>query len=62
MADDPNKTGPEDADRINVNQDHELRYWTKTLGVDEAELKKLVKEHGVMAADVRAAIAKGKKK
>lgn len=53
MADDPNVRGPQDALRINVNQEHELRYWTKAIGVSEEELKAAVKEVGVMAADVR---------
>jgi len=35
MSDDTQKHGPGDRNRINVNQEHELRYWTKELGVDE---------------------------
>ena len=53
MADDLTNRGTQDALRINVNEDHELRYWTKALGVSEDELKAAVKAVGVMAKDVR---------
>ncbi len=32
MADDLSKRGPQDATRINVNEAHEVRYWTQTGG------------------------------
>lgn len=54
MADDGTKRGPADAARININEEHELRYWTKTLNVPEAELRDAVAAVGVMAKDVRA--------
>jgi Protein of unknown function (DUF3606) len=44
--------------RINVNEPYELEYWTKELGVSDAKLKELVKQHGVMVADVRKAVKK----
>lgn len=50
--------GPADALRINVNEDHELRYWTKALNVSEAELRAAVGAAGVMAKDVRAPLGK----
>lgn len=56
MADDTSKRGPADRNRINVNERWELEYWAKELGVSSAELRELVKKHGVMAADVRAAL------
>ena len=46
MADDPKKKGPEDQARINVNEAHEVRYWTKTLGVTEAKLRSAVAAAG----------------
>ena len=52
MADDTRKRGTADAMRINVNEDHELRYWTDKLGVSEQELRAAVKTAGTMAADV----------
>ena len=56
MADDPTKRGPADRQRINVNEDYEVRYWTQELGISEARLRQLVLGHGVMAADIRRAL------
>ena len=53
MPDDLTKRSKQDALRINVNEDHELHYWTKALGVSADELKAAVKAVGVMAKDVR---------
>jgi hypothetical protein len=58
MADDLMKRGPSDGQRINVNEDYELRYWTKELGCSEARLKQAVSESGVMVADVRTWLSK----
>ena len=46
MADDPKVTGPQDAQRINVNQDHELRNWAHKFGVSTDDLKKAVQAAG----------------
>lgn len=43
MSDDLKNRGPQDRARINVNEAHELRYWTKELGVTEAQLREAVK-------------------
>lgn len=53
MADDRTNRGPEDRLRINVHEQHEVRYWTQALGVTEEQLKAAVKEVGVMADAVR---------
>ena len=53
MADNLKDRAPEDAKRISLNEDWEVKYWTKALGVSEMELKRLVKEYGPIAADVR---------
>lgn len=58
MADDKSNRGPADRDRINVNEEYELRYWTKELGVSADRLRELVAKHGVMAADIRRALNK----
>lgn len=39
MSDDKTKRGPRDADRVNVNEGYEVRYWTKKWGVTEARLR-----------------------
>ena len=53
MSDDLNQRGPQDRYRINVNESHELRYWTKELGVTEEQLGAAVKVAGVSASAVR---------
>lgn len=57
MADDLNNHGERDRSRINLNEDHEVRYWTTALGVPEDELRRLVAEAGNSAEAVRAALA-----
>jgi len=52
MADNPNIRAPGDRDRINVNQDYELRYWSQKLGVSPDELREAVNEVGPMAEAV----------
>jgi hypothetical protein len=59
MADDPNERGPADAMRVNVNQEHEVRYWTREFGCSERQLREAVEQVGVMAQAVRAAVSGG---
>lgn len=58
MADDKSNTGGQDRARINVNEDYELRDWSKSLGVTPEELKKAVQKVGPMADDVRKELGK----
>ena len=53
MADDLTKRGRQDAIRINVNEDHEIRYWTKELQVSKEQLVEAVKAVGVMIKDLK---------
>lgn len=62
MSDDLKNPGKADRDRINVNEPHEVAYWTKALGVTKQELEAAVKAVGVMAKDVREHLAKQKKR
>ena len=52
MADDPSIRGQQDRLRINLNQEHEVRYWSEKLGCTADELRRIVDEVGPMAADV----------
>ena len=52
MSDDKSKSGQQDRLRINVNEDYELRDWSKKFGVTAEQLKAAVKKVGPMAADV----------
>ncbi len=58
MSDDLSKRGPQDRSRINVNEPHELRYWTQELGISEAELRDAVKAVGPSATAVREHLRK----
>jgi hypothetical protein len=58
MADDLSKRGPQDASRINVNELHEVRYWTQTLGVTEQQLRSAIAAAGVQVKDVRTYLGK----
>jgi hypothetical protein len=53
MADDLKQTGKPDDQRINVEQDHELSYWSKELGVSREELRKAVEQAGPVVRNVR---------
>lgn len=52
MADDKGQSGGQDRTRINVNQDYELRDWSRKFGVTPEELKRAVDKVGPQAADV----------
>ena len=53
MADDKTKPGGQDRSRINVNEDYELRDWSKKFGVTEDQLKAAVKAVGTSAEAVK---------
>jgi len=46
MSDDRDDRGVPDRDRINVNQDYEVRYWSTRFGVTPDQLKDAVREVG----------------
>jgi len=58
MADNKSNRGAADRSRINVNEDYELRYWTKALGVSEEELREAVRKYGTSAEAVRSHLGK----
>lgn len=58
MGDDLTNRGRQDDIRINVNQDWELRDWSKRLGVTPEQLKQAVRDVGPIARDVRRKLGK----
>jgi len=58
MADDKTKTGKADRDRINVEEDYELREWAKKFDVTPERLKEAVKTSGPMVRDIEALLGK----
>jgi hypothetical protein len=53
MPDDKRKSGGQDRDRINVNEDYELRDWSKSLNTTPERLKEAVQAVGDRADQVR---------
>lgn len=58
MSDDLNKRGQQDRSRINVHEEHEVRYWTEALGVSREQLERAVRDVGPGAEAVRAHLAR----
>jgi hypothetical protein len=58
MADDKGNPGRPDRDRINVNEEYELRDWSEKFGVSAEELKKAVAAVGDRADKVRQHLGK----
>jgi AraC-like DNA-binding protein len=58
MADDLNKRGSPDRDRININEEWELRDWSQKFGVSPGELKRAVQQVGDRADAVREHLGK----
>ncbi len=56
MPDDKNKTGPQDASRINIHESYELEYWTKKFGVTPDQLRAAVAKAGTSATAVEKAL------
>ncbi len=51
--DDLKKKGVADRSKINMDEDYEVKYWTKELGVSKDELQRAVDKVGNSAAAVR---------
>ena len=49
MADDKSNRGPQDASRINVNEEYEIAYWTGKFGVSAERLRAAVNKVGLGA-------------
>lgn len=52
MSDDVKQTGSRDDQRIDVNQDYELTYWSKKFGVTRDQLREAVAKAGPMVKNV----------
>jgi uncharacterized protein DUF3606 len=61
MVDDLTNRGPRDRNRVDVNEDWELRYWTKKFGCTSTELRNAVQAVGVMADKVEAYVKQQKR-
>jgi hypothetical protein len=59
MSDDKTKTGPQDASKITLSEDYEVRYWSDKFGVSREELERAVKAAGNGADAVQAYLQRG---
>ena len=53
MSDNPLEPGPQDTERINVNVESDIAYWTRELGVSRERLAKAIEEAGPRVRDVK---------
>jgi hypothetical protein len=58
MSDDLKKRGRADRVRVNVHEEHELRYWTRRLKCSRDKLREAVAEVGPMVKDVAKYLGK----
>ena len=56
MSDNPLEPQPQDGDRINVNVEAELAYWTRAFGVPRERLAQAIQEVGPRIADLQKAL------
>jgi hypothetical protein len=49
MADDKTKRGPQDRNRIDINEDYEVKYWAEKFDVTPERLRAAVKKVGPAA-------------
>jgi uncharacterized protein DUF3606 len=56
--DDKTRTAPQDAARVNVHEDYEVRYWTGKFGCTVEQLKAAVAKVGTSASAVEAELKK----
>jgi hypothetical protein len=57
VADDLKKSGPADRARVNLQEEHEVRYWCEQFNCGEDELREAAQTVGPMAADIGTFIA-----
>ena len=57
MSDDPKSRDGRDRSRISLDQEHEVKYWTQSLGVSRQELEEAVRSVGNSADKVREHLA-----
>jgi hypothetical protein len=58
MPDDLKKRGAQDRSRISMSEEHEVRYWTKALGVSKEELADAISKVGHSVDAVRRELGK----
>ena len=62
MSDDRTKRGAADRARINMSQEHEVKYWTEKFGVTREKLQEAINAAGTMASSVEQRLRSGRSK
>jgi len=57
MSDNKLNRGEPDRSKINMNEDYEVKYWTKHLGVSKEKLEQVVAKVGNSASAVQKELA-----
>ena len=60
MSDNKSQTGGQDRERININQDYELRDWAKSLNTTPERIKEAVQAVGDRVEKVREYLSQDK--
>lgn len=58
MSDDKTKRGPADRRMIDIEDEHEVRYWSEALGITTDRLRVVVGKVGPLASKVREELRK----
>jgi hypothetical protein len=58
MADDLKNRGAQDRARLSMDEDHEVRYWTKELGISKERLASIIAPVGNSAEAVKQELGK----
>ena len=58
MSDNLKKKRPQDASKVNIHEEWEVRYWCGAFGCSKAELIKAIGKVGVSSAAVRKYLGK----
>ena len=58
MPDDRSRRGSQDRSRINMGEDYEVEYWTKTFGISKDRLAEIVNKVGDSVQAVRRELGK----
>ncbi|MGN6486325.1 MAG: DUF3606 domain-containing protein [Devosia sp.] len=62
MADDKNKVGKQDRDRVSLGEDYEVADFARKHGMSAAEARKVIAGSGPMREDAEAAARRGSRK
>ena len=58
MKNHPSPRTPRDPDHVNLDDDHEVRYWSQTFGCTKEQLEEAVKKVGPRFQAVRAQLGR----